>query len=164
MAERVTATAELSRPANRSFMFAALFMLAVIAAGVGAFLALKGSRGEGGLEQEDSADGTGAERQAEQQPAILPLETFIVNLQVKGSFLKTTMQLQLAQPELPPTVESDVPRIRDSIIRVLSSKSSSDILSTAGKEKLREEIRTAVNETLGAEDVTHVYFTEFIVQ
>ena len=87
-----------------------------------------------------------------------------MNLQVKGSFLKTTIQLEFAEPQLPPTVESDIPKVRDAVIRILSSKSSADILTAEGKEKLREEIKNSVNESLGAEDVTQVYFTEFIIQ
>ena len=138
-------------------------VLVLVGGGVGAFLALGNSHDEAdGEEAEDEELGEGEEGIL--PAAILPLETFIVNLQVKGSFLKTTIQLEFAEPELPPTVESDIPKIRDSIIRVLSSKESADILTPAGKESLRQEIRDAVNEALGAEDVTQVYFTEFIIQ
>ena len=87
-----------------------------------------------------------------------------MNLQVKGSFLKTTIQLEFAEPELPHTIEHETPKIRDSIIRVLSSKSAQDILSADGKEKLREELKDAVNTALKSEDVTEVYLTEFIIQ
>lgn len=131
--------------------------------GVGAFLALGGSGNEedGEFEDEEEFEDEG---EGVLPAAVLPLETFIVNLQVKGSFLKTTIQLEFAEPTLPPTVESDIPKIRDSVIRILSSKESADILSPDGKEALRQDLRDAVNETLGAEDVTQVYFTEFIIQ
>ena len=101
---------------------------------------------------------------AEAPPAVLPLDTFIVNLQVKGSFLKTTVQLEFVEPELPPTIEHETPKIRDAIIRLLSSKSAADILSADGKEKLREELRQEINGALKSEDVGQVYFTEFIIQ
>lgn len=138
----------------------------LVGVGVGAFLALGSGGGAG---EEEGAEGEAAEEAEgegeEALPnAVLPLETFIVNLQVKGSFLKTTMQLEFAEPELPHTVENDLPKIRDAIIGILSSKASSDLLTVEGKEKLREEIRDGVNETLGAEDVVQVYFTEFIIQ
>ena len=147
----------------------AVVLLIVI--GVGAFLALSGSKksadGEEGDDTEEVAtEGEGgAEGEGVELPgAILPLETFIVNLQVKGSFLKTTIQLEFAEPELPHTIESDVPKIRHAIIRILSAKTAADILSEEGKEKTREEIKIAVNETLGSEDVVQIYYTEFIVQ
>src|SRR5262249_48386692 len=96
--------------------------------------------------------------------AIVPLDTFIVNLQVKGSFLKTVIQLEFGEPEQPHTLDADLPKVRDSIIRVLSSKQAAEILSPEGKEKLREEVKDAVNNAIGSEDVVNVYFTEFIVQ
>ena len=140
-------------------------LLVLIGGGVGAYLALGHSKGEGEGEGEDAGEEEGHDgEQAVLPPAILPLETFIVNLQVKGSFLKATIQLEFTEPQLPPTVESDIPKVRDAIIRILSSKSSADILTSEGKEKLREEIKNSVNEALGAEDVTQIYFTEFIIQ
>ena len=140
-------------------------VLVLVGGGVGAFLALgkKGeAEGEEGGEEEEGEPGE--EEAHDLPPAVLPLDTFIVNLQVKGSFLKTTLQLEFAEPELPHTVEHDTPKIRDAIIRVLSSKAAPDILSTEGKEKLREELKIAVNEALRSEDVTQVYMTEFIIQ
>lgn len=141
----------------------------VIGGGVGAFLAMGKSEKteeaaleEGAEEGAEGAHGEGATGPL--PPAVLPLETFIVNLQVKGSFLRTTIQLEFAEPELPHTIESDVPKIKDTIIRILSSKSSSELLAEEGKEKIKAEIRDGVNEVLGAEDVTNVWFTEFIIQ
>ncbi len=142
----------------------------VIGGGVGAFLAMgssdKHAEGEEGLEEggeHGGEHGEGAEGIV-LPPAVLPLETFIVNLQVKGSFLRTTIQLEFAEPELPHTIENDVPKIKDAIIRVLSGKSSSELLTTEGKDKIRSEVRDSVNEILGGEEITQVYFTEFIIQ
>ena len=142
----------------------AVVVVVLVLAGVGAFLALKSGKGAG--EEEEAAEEEQAEETEEGAPenAVLPLDAFIVNLQVKGSFLKTTMQLEFAEPQLPPTMENDVPKVRDAIINILSAKASSDLLTPEGKEKLREEIRNKINEVLGAEDVTGVYFTEFIIQ
>lgn len=139
--------------------------------GVGAFFAFgkkkaEGTGEDGGEEEGGGEEGAGGEggEEVDLPPAVLPLDTFIVNLQVKGSFLKTTLQLEFTEPELPHTIEHDTPKIRDAIIRVLSSKAAPDILSTEGKEKLREELKNAVNEALKSEDVVQVYITEFIIQ
>lgn len=147
-------------------------VLILVGGGVGAFFALGKSGAEegeeGAVEGEEHGEGEegaeGEDGHAEAPPAVLPLDTFIVNLQVKGSFLKTTIQLEFVEPELPPTIEHETPKIRDAIIRLLSSKSSADILSAEGKEKLREELRQEINSALKSEDVGGVYFTEFIIQ
>ena len=163
--------AEAPKSKKKLVIIVAVVVL-LVGGGVGAFLA-KGS----GEKKEDAALEEGAEEEGGHgegghgeggtgplPPAVLPLETFIVNLQVKGSFLRTTIQLEFAEPELPHTIESDVPKIKDTIIKVLSSKSSSELLAEEGKEKIKAEIRDGVNEVLGAEDVTNVWFTEFIIQ
>lgn len=143
-------------------------LLVLVGGGVGAFLAMGKSGGgeEDGGEGDAGEDehGEEGEHEGELAPAVLPLDPFIVNLQVKGSFLKATIQLEFQEPELPPTIEHDTPKIRDAIITVLSNKAAPEILSADGKERLREELRRAVNETLHSEDVTKVYFTEFIIQ
>ena len=142
-------------------------VLVLVGGGVGAFFALGKSKdaeeGEDGDDEEAAGDEAGGE-EAELPPAVLPLETFIVNLQVKGSFLKTSIQLEFAEPELPHTIEHDTPKIRDAIIRILSAKAAADILTVEGKEKVREEVKQAVNEALKSDDVTNVYLTEFIIQ
>lgn len=140
-------------------------VLVLVGGGVGAFLALgkkKAPEGEEG--GEDTGEGAKEGEEVELPPAVLPLETFIVNLRVKGSFLKTTIQLEFSEPELPKTVEHETPKIRDAIIRVLTAKDAADILTVEGKEKLREEIKQSVNEALKSDDVTNVFLTEFIIQ
>ena len=142
----------------------------LLGGGVGAFLAMSGGKpaaeGEeaGAEEVEEEAAAEGEGEHGELPGAMMQLDTFIVNLQVKGSFLKTTISLEFAEPELPHTVENDTPKIRDAIIRVLSTRTANDILNKDGKEKLGEEIKKVVNEVLESEDVVKVYFTEFIVQ
>ena len=148
---------------KKKLIIGIVVLLVLVGGGVGAFLAM----GSGGEESEDEEFEEEEYEEGDASllpPAVLPLETFIVNLQVKGSFLKTTIQLEFGEPELPATIESDIPKIRDAVIGYLSTKSSAEILTAEGKEKLREEIRDSVNETLGAEDVTQVFFTEFIIQ
>jgi len=65
----------------------------------------------------------------------------------------------------PHMVKRDV-QMRDAIIRVLSSKKAEELLTTEGKERLKEELMEALNEAMGLEEppVTGVYFSEFIIQ
>ena len=131
----------------------------VVVGGGGAFFAMKG----GG---EQAAEDPAAEEASvgDLPGAIYPLEVFIVNLGVKGSFLKVAIQLEFLDPDPPAGVDAEIPRVRDSIIQTLSSKTSAEILTVEGKENLRKEVTEAANEAFGREEVLQVYFTEFIVQ
>jgi len=149
---------------SKKLIIIIVVVVLLVGIGVATFLVM-------GSGDEESDDGTAdLELTAEDEDlfdlpgATLPLDTFIVNLKVKGSFLKVTIQLEFEQPELPPTIESDIPKVRDTVIRSLSNKSAGEILSLEGKEELSLYLIDAINETLGAEDVVNLYFTEFIIQ
>lgn len=163
-------TAEPKKSKKKLIIIIVVVLVLVIGGGAGAFLALSGSKteesAEGGEHGEEAAlkELDSKEAAVELPGAVFPLDTFIVNLRVKGSFLKTTIQLEFAQPELPPSLDSDVARIRDSVIRLLSSKSAAEILTPEGKDLLAQELTDLINESLGSEDVVNVYFTEFIIQ
>jgi flagellar FliL protein len=57
-------------------------------------------------------------------------------------------------------------QIRDTILKVLSSKKADDVLTPDGKERLKDELIEGLNEAVGLEEppLTAVYFTEFIIQ
>jgi flagellar FliL protein len=153
-------------------------VLVLVIGGAGAFFMLGGKKKAAEGEEEEAAaeeeaagdhgDAGGHGKEGGEHGglsgSIVPLDTFIVNLQVKGSFLKTTIQLEFGEPGQPHTLESDMPKVRDAIIRIMSGKTAQEILVVEGKEKLREEIKDGVNNAMGSEDVVNVYFTEFIVQ
>ena len=54
--------------------------------------------------------------------------------------------------------------IRDTIITVLSSKTSDDLLSVSGKEELKNELIAAINQALQRNLVRKIYFLDFIIQ
>lgn len=66
----------------------------------------------------------------------------------------------------PPGIEPREPMIKDAIIRVLSAKTADEVLTSAGKETLKDELIEAINEAIEMDDnpVVGIYFTEFIVQ
>lgn len=65
-----------------------------------------------------------------------------------------------------PYVTKNENKLRDEIIRILSSKRADELLTGDGKARLKEELLDGVNEALGLEEspVTSVLFTEFIIQ
>ena len=60
--------------------------------------------------------------------------------------------------------KKEVPKIRDSLIILLTSKGFDDISSIQGKLKLREEILYRINNVLGEGKAKAIYFTDFVVQ
>jgi flagellar protein FliL len=158
--------AEAGQPKKKSKLFiivGAVVLVAVL--GGTAFLALpyiKGNRG-------DKAKGKGEQAVAKKEEikATLPLEPFLVNLADpdEARFVKTTFQLALAEAmEKEGEGSAAVPAMRDSIITLLSSKTSDQILTPQGKEKLREEIKSRINKISSKIKVVEVYIVDFVVQ
>jgi flagellar FliL protein len=101
----------------------------------------------------------------------LNLDPFLVNLADKEAvrFVKVTFRLGLSVDEK--EVEEKLSKnnvflaqIRDSIISLLTSKTSEEILTPEGKEKLRQEVQTRVNAFLSKGRVMEVYIVDFVVQ
>ncbi|MBE9528948.1 MAG: flagellar basal body-associated FliL family protein [Proteobacteria bacterium] len=99
-------------------------------------------------------------------PTVHLLKPFIVNLQDQsgGRYLKLTLNLELTSPEAAGSLKVNDPKIRDSIIILLSSKSYADIGTVEGKYKLRDEIVNRINQFLPDNSVKTAYFTEFVIQ
>ncbi|MBZ0270410.1 flagellar basal body-associated FliL family protein [bacterium] len=94
------------------------------------------------------------------------LEEFVVNLADTDQprFLKTAIELEAANEEVAKGCEASRAAIRNSVVELLSSKTFAQIRDVKGKARLRQEIIVRLNEILGTNGVTQVYFTDFIVQ
>jgi len=98
---------------------------------------------------------------------VFKLPTLIVNLSDKGGrrYLRLTMDVELESADIKPKVEERLPQVKDAILRVASIRKFDDINSVEGKDLLRDEIISKINELLKSEtSVTNLYFTEFVVQ
>ena len=103
----------------------------------------------------------------EQVKAVLPLEPFVVNLvdANEARFLKATFQLGLAEePKEEAKSAPVIAAVRDSIISLLGSVSTEEILTPQGKNKLREEIRLRINSISPKLKVLEVYIVDFVIQ
>jgi flagellar protein FliL len=98
---------------------------------------------------------------------ILPLESFLVNLADRegGCFVKVTFQLGLEDKWKDENKNSvTIASIRDTIISLLSTKTSDQIMTSQGKDKLREEIRLRANDISPEIKVVEVYIVDFVIQ
>lgn len=89
---------------------------------------------------------------------------FTVNLADSGSYLQTTIRLELAEDDGDHVVKHHLPEIRHEVIVLLSGKRPEDILSESGKYALSIELRNAINKVLdGKAKVENVRFPSFIL-
>ena len=91
---------------------------------------------------------------------IYPFDTFIVNL-LNGNHLKCQIDLELDSPDLQQEVDKKLLTIRDTITKILSSKTIKEIQTPKGKKKLKEEIKRKINKILTTGKIKNVYFTQF---
>jgi len=117
------------------------------------------------LHKPPQAEEAPAEEHAKAPPFLYSLDPFIVNLFDPKSvrYLKVTLQLELAGIAKE-EVDVQVPKIRDSLIILISSKKLEEVASMEGKLRLREEILFRINRILGEGKTREIYFTDFVVQ
>lgn len=86
---------------------------------------------------------------------IITLQEFLVNLADQQTYVRTDIALGVAEgaeihaPGGGGNEEGDDPRVRDSIILILSAKKPGELATLEGKAKLKKEIIAAVNKLLG---------------
>jgi len=102
--------------------------------------------------------------------SVLHLESFTVNLAdtEQNAFLRVGIDLGLNQ-ELPDSKGAEkasplIPRIRDTLLTILSAWPSNALLAQDGKAKLKQELLRALQERVPELGITEVYFTDFLVQ
>lgn len=97
----------------------------------------------------------------------IPLEEFIVNLKQETSarhYIKITLSLMYTDEKSGPIIESNVSKIRDSIISTLRSKTYEEVLDETKVSGIKSELIENVNTTLGDSLIKGVYITDVIVQ
>ena len=164
MAEDQTPDSKQSdQPRSRLLPLATVVLLAVVA-GVGAvwFFSRRSA----------ARASQAAQTQLHEQGAksVLHLESFTVNLAdpEQNAFLRVGIDLGLSK-ELPDSKGAEkasplTPRIRDTLLTVLSTWPSSALLAQDGKTKLKQELLRALQERVPELGITEVYFTDFLVQ
>ena len=102
--------------------------------------------------------------------SVIHLDSFVVNLadRNQSSFLKIGIDLGVtsasAEVKSGDANTAVLPKIRDTILSVLSTWQSGGLLASDGKTKLKEQILDALHQQVPTVPVKEVYFTEFLVQ
>jgi flagellar FliL protein len=134
---------------------------------IGGLLLLLGLGGFLGYNKYKRSNENKADKE-EQISIIIPLKSFVVNLFDKKGigkrYLKITMELEVGKEEDRMKVESNIPRLRDTVLILLSSQTLKEINTIEGKLELKNAIVLRMNQILGNKIVRRIYFTEFVVQ
>lgn len=147
-----------------------LFLLIFGGGGAGAwyyfFSDLPGSKNASG----ESAGGAPKQQTAKTlstsnlQTAVL--DSFLVNLAdpLGKRYIKVTFEVEIVDPAVAEELVRQKPKIRDSIITLLSSKTYADLAPAESKLELKNEIVSRLNQILGGPKITRVFFTEMVIQ
>lgn len=181
----------------------AVLALVVLGGGAAAVLLMKkkADTTEASADGEEDAPAEKHAKPAEHKsdghpPTFVPLDPFTVNLADKDAdrYAQVGINLQVEDPHLADEIKNYMPAIRNGILLILSHKSSEELLSPEGKQKLAEEIRRETARAMGYEvpdpdededsadedspkkkkkkkkkaepynPITHVHYSNFIVQ
>lgn len=113
--------------------------------------------------------GSDASAQSNAEPRVrstLHLETFVLNLADtdQRSYLRVGIDLGLNQEPKRGEEAAPVAQARDTILGVLAQAKVDDLMTAAGKDKLKENLLHALKERVPQLGVEEVYFTEFLIQ
>ncbi len=144
---------------RKTIILIGIIAVVVILAGVGGYFGYTHFVPKGkGQDKEAAKDAKAA------KGVLIPVDAFVVNLSDPGRYLKVTMQLEIDDPLNQPLVTEKMPKLRDAIITLLSSKSSEAVAGPEGKFQLKDELLLRVNQAVGKDVIRNLYFTDFVMQ
>jgi len=133
-------------------------LVLLLGGGAAAFFMMKKkaahAEGEGGEEADTAHEVKKAEkppRDPKKPPVFVPLDPFVVNLADKDTerYAQVGISMQVDDPKVADEMKAYMPAIKDSIILILSHKTSEELLSLDGKHKMAEEIQRAAARAMG---------------
>ncbi len=182
--EDKTADAKAKPKKKPILLFAIIGVVVLALLGAGGFFAWKmfvapkggnqATAAHGGENSKAGGHGGGENKEGESSGVAegggtINLDPFLVNLadQDANRYLKTTIRVLVTNAETAKKVsESEVmtPRLRDTILSVLSTKIANEIINNDGKQKLKKEILEKINGFLPGKCAKEIFFTDFVVQ
>lgn len=102
--------------------------------------------------EDDPEGGAPAKAAApEAAPTFLPMDVMVVNLSDNGGerFAQIGITLELADMKTSDLVKQHMPSIRNGVLILASQRTSEELLSREGKEKLAQDIHREVSRPLG---------------
>ncbi|MHA7599155.1 flagellar basal body-associated FliL family protein [Alicycliphilus sp. T452] len=122
--------------------------LLLVAGGAAAWLLLA-KRHAG--DEEDAPAHTAQAAPPKTPPTFLPMENMVVNLADPGGdrFAQVGITLELADAKTAELVKTYMPSIRSGVLLLVSQRTTDELLTREGKEKLAADVRREVSRPLG---------------
>jgi flagellar FliL protein len=116
-------------------------VLVLVLGGGGAFLYISKQRAAA-AEGEDAAPAKAAHADPKKAPAYLPLDNMVVNLADPGGekVAQIGITLEVLDAHASDSVKAYLPTIRSSILMLIAQRTSEELLSAEGKQKLAKDI------------------------
>jgi flagellar FliL protein len=119
---------------------------------------------EGGHKGEKGEKGEGAVEGVKADGLLYPLDPFTANLAAGDGprrFIRISLVLKFNKETKKEEVDARKPQISDTIISMLNAKKPEELLKKEGKEYLKEELKTSINNFLVDGQVTDIYYVAF---
>ena len=142
-----TTAAPAKTKSKKLIIIAAALAVLLVAGGAAAWLLLaKRSAGD-----EEEAPAQAAQAAPKTPPTFLPMENMVVNLADPGGdrFAQVGITLELADAKTSELVKTYMPSIRSNVLLLVSQRTTDELLTREGKEKLAVDIRREVSRPLG---------------
>lgn len=165
---------EKPKSSGKLLVIIIVVLLLVIIGGAAAFFLLKGSD-EAGDEEEVAHEVKKPKKkkgEKEAPPVYLPMDRFTVNLipETGDQYLQVEISVEMEDAHEGEKLKLHMPKLRNQVMLLLSSKKASELNAKEGKETLAKEMRAQINKVLdstakdGEGPVKEVLFTSFIIQ
>lgn len=157
--------AEESSGGGKGKLIIIIAVVLLLAGGGAAFFFLSGSEapaeGEEGVEE--------VVEEAPKEPLYADMKKLLVNLEHGGRthYVQAEMQLMSYNQDVIDQIYRDMPAIRDRLLFLFNAQDFAALKTVEGKEALRAEALSSVNEALGLTPpnvVEELYFENFVLQ
>lgn len=98
---------------------------------------------------------------------VVKLDPFVVNLAAYDRFVQASISLQVADVAAAEKLKVMMPKVKHTVIMILSSKDSETVRSFEGKKLLVKELKSKINKAIGTKEdsgVSDVFLENFVIQ
>ncbi|MCZ2499315.1 flagellar basal body protein FliL [Xylophilus sp. Kf1] len=134
-------------------VIALVVVLALAGAGAMFFLKKKPAGDEDGEEAVAETSHSTPAADSKNPPTFLPIDNLVVNLADPGGerFAQIGITFQMADAHSSDTLKTSLPKVRSAVLMMTSSRTSQELLTREGKEKLAKSIAAEASRTFGIE-------------
>lgn len=160
MADEAKAGSAEGKGGKKKLLIFLILGLLIIAVAGGAVFFLLGKKGvEEGAEKPKKAKKTA-------ETVFIDFDPIIVNLfdPTGRRYLQVRLSLEVVDKKAEAEVKKKEPKIKDTILSILSGKTVDEVIVPDAKERIKGEILKKLKAEIGEDLIVNVYITQFIVE